>query len=284
MKELILYCDESTKKGQYYSNFYGGALTTSLYLDNITNSLNEIKAKNNLHDEIKWVKVTEAYLDKYISVIDLFFDFVTENKIKIRIMFSQNAFTPTGLSQEQIDKEYFLLYYQFIKHAFGFKYCTSSKGSNLKIFFDRLPNDKDSCVEFKAYIQRLQTTPEFLYPKIKIRNQDIGEVKSHDHVILQCIDIILGAMQFRLNNLHEKKLPDSKKRGKRTKAKEKLYKHILHRIQKIYPNFNIGISTGTHDNANNIWIQPYRHWNFISTSSQYDETLTKKKRCPVKST
>ena len=192
MKELLLYCDESIKDGKYYSNFYGGALIFSDNYHMITNSLNEAKHKNNLFSEIKWTKVTESYLEKYIAVMDCFFDFISLNQIKV--------------------------------------------------------------------------------------------LKSHNHVILQCMDIVLGAMQFRLNNLHQQKLPNSYFRGKKTKAKEALYRHILQRIRAIYPHFNIGINTGIQKDAKNCWEHPYRHWKFTPKNFNYNDNLTKKKRCPVEPT
>ena len=81
MRELILYCDESIKDGEYFSNFYGGALTFSNYIVDINETLNKTKCENNLFGEIKWTKVTEQYLDKYIAVIDKFFDYIDDNKI-----------------------------------------------------------------------------------------------------------------------------------------------------------------------------------------------------------
>ena len=39
---------------------------------------------------------------------------------------------------------------------------------------------------------------------------------------MQCLDIVLGAMAFRLNDMHKEKRPDTNRRGKRTIAKEKL--------------------------------------------------------------
>ena len=72
----------------------------------------------------------------------------------------------------------------------------------------------------------------------------IAEVDSHEHSILQAVDVVLGSMQFRLNDFHRAKPPGQARRGKKTIAKEKLYKRISQRIRSIYPNFNIGISTG----------------------------------------
>ena len=71
----------------------------------------------------------------------------------------------------------------------------------------------------------------------------IGEVRSHDHVLLQCVDVILGAMFFRLNRLHLQIPAGASRRGKRTIAKEKLYKYILSEIRTIHPGFNIGVKS-----------------------------------------
>ena len=99
--------------------------------------------------------------------------------------------------------------------------------------------------------------------RLHIREGDVAEVCSHDHVILQCTDIVLGAMYFRLNNLHKEKPVGSRTRGKRTIAKEKLYKHINAQISNILPNFNIGMSTGSRGYQNPSWELPYSHWKFI---------------------
>lgn len=92
------------------------------------------------------------------------------------------------------------------------------------------------------------------------------------------MDIILGAMNFKLNNMNKEKIPDSNKLGKRTIAKEKLYKKILRNIRTIYPNFNIGVSTSYRNDITNNWKDQYRHWCFKSKNSIFDSSLTKKKK------
>ena len=93
--------------------------------------------------------------------------------------------------------------------------------------------------------------------------RDIGEVHSHDHVILQCIDVVLGAMYFRLNQLHKEKVEGTHRRGKRTIAKEKLYKAIHAEIETIHPYFNIGVSTGFRGCSHPHWESVYEHWRFV---------------------
>lgn len=62
------------------------------------------KEELGLYQEVKWTKVTEQYLDKYLNLIDYFFDFVKKNKIKIRIMFRQNAQVPQNLTREHQER------------------------------------------------------------------------------------------------------------------------------------------------------------------------------------
>ena len=83
-------------------------------------------------------------------------------------------------------------------------------------------------------------------------------------------------MNFRLNDLHKVKVEGTNKRGKTTIAKEKLYKVINKNIREIRKNFNIGITTGINGDQSNYWKHLYRHWNFISSYSHFDETLTKR--------
>ena len=83
--------------------------------------------------------------------------------------------------------------------------------------------------------------------------------------------VVMGAIQFRLNN-HHTEIPDGKhRRGKRTIAKEKLYKTILSEICTIHPNFNIGTSTGSRGYQNPHWESPYEHWLFEPSAFKHNE-------------
>lgn len=277
-KEVILYCDESDVRGRYFSNFYGGALVRSNHALEIQELLEERKRQLNFHGEVKWQKVTSNYLGKYKNLMDLFFDLVKEDKVKVRIMFCQNCNAPEGLEPYHIEHEYFLLYYQFIKHVFGLQYAnTGNHYLNVRVYFDKLPDTKEKCELFKDHIYGLNRYREFQKARIRIDREQITEVTSHKHDILQCLDIVLGSIQFRLNDKHRDKPSSSRKRGKRTIAKEHLYKFINSKIREIYPNFNIGITTGVGGNSSNRWHFPYRHWLFVPSNTRFIENSTKKK-------
>lgn len=87
--EYLIYTDESTTKGEFYSNFFGGVLVRSSDYELVKRILDEKKIELNLFNEIKWTKVTENYLEKYKQMIDQFFALVAQDKIKVRIMFRQ---------------------------------------------------------------------------------------------------------------------------------------------------------------------------------------------------
>lgn len=275
-KEYIIFCDESESDGKFYSNFYGGLMVGSSQYDRITTRFENLKSDLNLNAEVKWSKVTHAYLGKYLALMEALFDEVRQGHLKIRIMFRQNAHVATKLNEEQIDGAYFRLYYQFIKHAFGLRYRNSSDGDIfLRLYFDSFPATRKSVRQFKGFIHELGGSPEFQAGRIFLREDDITEVRSHDHVLLQMIDIVLGAMHFRLNDFHKKKPEESRTRAKRTIAKEKLYKSILAGIHTVYPRFNIGESTGTSGGPHQKWIHPYRHWKFIPKNHRIDESRFK---------
>ncbi|MCQ8279921.1 DUF3800 domain-containing protein [Acetobacteraceae bacterium KSS8] len=263
-KEIIIYCDESVQKGKFYSNFYGGALITSDHIDEVRKCIADKMLQLNLGSEVKWTKITENYCEKYIELIDTFFNMVAVGKIKLRVMFRQNLHEAVGLSDQHLEDQFFILYYQFIKHAFGLKFVRPRPGkTRLRLYLDQLPDTREKAEKFRGYVAALGANRAFVDAGLTIDKQDIADIESHSHPILQCLDVVLGSMQFRLNNLHKEKPEGARKRGKRTIAKEKVYNHINRRIRQIYLNFNIGISTGVRDNPANVWRDVYRHWLFI---------------------
>jgi len=272
----IIYCDESDGKGRFFSNFYGGALVRKEDFSLIEKELSQRKQDLGLANELKWSRVSHQYLDKYVEFISLFFDFVQDEKIKVRIMFTQNRYVPTGLSRDKVKNSYFLLYYQFLKHAFGLIYSNvSGVPIQIQLNLDQIPDTREKTATFKNYLLGLNKSPGFRDAKIQLSADRISEIDSSKHVIAQGLDIVLGAMAFRLNDKHLEKPPNQKRRGKKTIAKEKLYKYINSRIRAIYPGFNIGVSTGTQGGIEDRWRHPYRHWLFVPSDHSIDPTKTK---------
>jgi Protein of unknown function (DUF3800) len=267
MAGFYIFCDESLKKGKFYSNFYGGLIIDKIEFEKVKNALtSRVQDLEIENSELKWGNVNTFKLEQYKSIIDTFFEFIKANVIKIRIMFTDNRFIANNLTKEHHDNQYHILYYHFLKLAFGLKFLNSDIPVDLEIFFDKLPDSDKKNEQFKNFIYGIQFLPEFTEAKILIKKDSIYEVDSKKHILMQCLDVVLGAMAFRLNDLHKEKPEGAKRRGKRTLAKEKLYKHINKKIRETRANFNIGITTGIDGDYQNIFFHPYRHWLFIPSS------------------
>jgi len=278
-KEYIIFCDESIGRGAFFSNFYGGLLVDVSVYEKVSRELEAFKQSLNLNNEVKWSRVTENYLSKYEALMVLFFEKIQQYQMRIRIMFTQNANVPQNITPEQHQNQYFLLYYQFLKHAFGLNYiATTEPLIKLRIYPDVLPDSNEKVTAFKSHVQHIAQRIEHIngQTRFSLKAEDIVDVNSKDHVLLQCLDIVLGSVAWRLNNGHLVKPPGQRNRGKRTIAKEKLYKQIHREICKLRSHFNIGVTTGIDEDLANRWCHLYRHWNFKARDSVFDGSMTKK--------
>ncbi|MEE2731728.1 MAG: DUF3800 domain-containing protein [Pseudomonadota bacterium] len=275
--EYIIYCDESDESGRFYSDFYGGLLVRSNDLEAVCRQLTQKKQELNLQKELKWQRVTPNYLSKYQEFIDLVFAFIADDKIKMRIMFTQNIHVAKRYGDYHREYKYFLLYYQFIKHAFGLNQVNHG-GTRVRLYLDKMPDTKEKVARFKEHVFALNKNPQFRRMDVKFDREQIAEINSKDHVLAQSLDIVLGAMQFRLNDKHKDKPEGQRTRGKRTIAKHKLYNHINSHIRNIYPGFNIGVNTSERNEKSNRWHDAYRHWLFKPTDHEVDTSKGKKKK------
>lgn len=265
--EYIIYCDESVSDGKYYTDFFGGVLVRNTDYDKVQRELNDMKQELNLNGEIKWIKVTENYLDKYKQMMNLFFTFIKENRLKVRIMFRETSQTPSNLSPEQAHNRYSLLYYQFVKNAFGLIYHDGprNKPAYLRLYFDEIPYPLDQREAFKTHILSLQRNSRFRKARLKIRMDDVVEINSSKHSIQQCMDIVLGSISFMLNKKNELIPEGATERGHRTIAKEKLFHHIFQLILECDCIEFFDISKTTPITVpKDFWTMPYRHWKFTT--------------------
>lgn len=274
-----IFCDESLKAGRYYSNFYGGCMVPISEFERVNNLLVSKRQDIGMEDsELKWSSINGYRVDAYCEMMDVFFELIKTDFLKFRVMFTDNRFIPKELTSDHRKKEYHLLYYQFIKHAFGFRHLESDYDIPLELFFDELPDQYEKNQHFKDYIHSLQFLPELASSRLKIKKESIYEVDSKKHILLQCTDVVLGSIGFRLNDHHKDKPEGQRLRGKRTVAKEFVYKYINKKIREIRPNFNIGVSTSMDGEPINRFLHPYRHWLFVPRNHEYLPSSKKQKR------
>lgn len=266
--QYYLFADESVQDGPLFSNFYGGALVPQPEYDAVRTRL--LDCKNALGfkgNELKWQKVTAQDLDSYKEITSAFFTEIREGRIKMRVMFRDNRHEYTR-GRVTKSERYLRLYYQFIKHSFGF----SSRPDDftpfrLRLFLDKLPDTKAQVKAFKEHLCRLSLTDKLRESGIIVESQAISEIDSKDYILLQCVDIVLGAMAFRMNDMHLVKPLGKRTRGKRTIAKDRLYKHIYGEISQILALKgvkNYDPKNGKHytNYPHDHWTDLYRNWLF----------------------
>lgn len=269
MGKLFIFCDESTDKGAFYSNFFGGVLVKGEHIGEVKKSIEQFIVDNGFTAEIKWSNINLTNYQRYIQFLDVIFGFVQEDKLKIRIFFSQNSRIPQSVTHFEPELKFTKLYYQFLKHAFGLKYCNEGSGEKMEIFIalDELPVNSFQKQAFRTYLSSISTQADFLSANLSIKTSNVSEYSSKNEVFGQVIDIVLGAIQFRLNKKHEyRDLAKPRTIPKKTKAKLAVYEHLNKLLREIRPYFNIGENTGQDGNLKNKWHHSYRHWSFKAHS------------------
>lgn len=237
MDKYVIVCDESTKHGKRYSYFYGGAMVKEKDYEFVNEELLRLKHILVLN-EIKRNHISYDNADKYIEVLKKFFEFVRQDIIKVRIMFCKNIFL-NNKQKEKSDCSFNKFYYFFLKFGFSLQYI--NQDISLRILFDVLPDNKEKNNTFKDHlVKKLNITPYYSNNHyVYLEKQNIEEVDSKKHLILQCVDVLTGIMDFFLNDYISYNYCDSKK----SKGRYKVLNYILNNINDIDPSFNYLITT-----------------------------------------
>lgn len=267
----IIVCDESEKEAKNFSYFYGGAIVEESKYDVVGDAINKQKKELGLH-EVKRTKITEKNCDDYIKVMKTFFDFVSNGDVKIRVMFAPNNELQRLKKYE--NHSYTKFYYTFIINAFGIFFA--EKNLNLRLILDDLPDTKGQCDIFKkCLINKIKHNKQDMVAKrpnvndVVLSSHRISEVDSKDHPILQCVDVIVGLVEFALNQTEEEI-----QKSKRAQARQKVLGYVLSRICQIHPDFNIsqGIPKLFNKTA---WDKKYMHIVYKSKPKKKNKKLKK---------
>ena len=155
----IIYCDESDDKGRFYSNFYGGALLRAADRDMIADVLSAVKADCGLNGEAKWTKISAYNEQAYCTFVTKIFDLMSAGFLKVRVMFTQNINQTRHIEEYKETNEFFVLYYHFLKHAFGLRYCNPDAKHPVfvTVLLDDAPDSAGELDNFKCPSERLSS-------------------------------------------------------------------------------------------------------------------------------
>jgi hypothetical protein len=192
VKQYQIVADEAWTHNETPPNRYHHFFV-ALFAPSDTISLLEKKLKDcndnfvyNHRNEIKWSKLDAKYFEDYKKLIDTFFDFWEINdELKYRQMFMDRKYQYCG--DKSTKDMFFALYYQFIKHSFGFdsEYFNNLNVDSLLFKLDDYPDKK-----------RKQIFRDYVYSKYSNFNVKVKFIDSKNSYILQVIDILMGAAGY----------------------------------------------------------------------------------------
>ena len=179
-KTYNIYCDESCHIENDGKEYMILSYTKVPYhkIKRYKKEIAKIRDKHKFNVELKWSKVSGAKQDFYIELIDFFFN----SEIEFRAIIVKKEQIENGKYEQDFDTFYYKMYYQLIHHKINVF-------NNYNIFLDI----KDTLGVFK--IRKLRKILNVKYGVIRT----LQNIRSHESVFLQITDLIMGAINYKIN-------------------------------------------------------------------------------------
>jgi rapA len=145
-----------------------------------------IMKKHDFHGELKWTNVHKATYPMYKELIDYFF--MTD--LQFRVIVVDKSQIDKGRDDYNFEDFYFKMYFQLIHHMCNMNDHMCNMNHRYNLYIDI----KDTCSHHK--LRRLKD--------ILANNTAIGTcqfVRSHEVVLLQLADVLMGAINYHLRVL-----------------------------------------------------------------------------------
>lgn len=256
MENLFIYLDESIERGPKCSWFFGGLLVQAKHHAAVVQRLTLAKERCGITGELKWTNVTWQFSERYIEFLREVFRLMDEGLVRIRIKFTPNRNLPQNLAPYYASNGYSLLYYTFIRGGFGLSHGSFDfSDTRVSLRFDELPNGRKKREAFWEYLTKMQIDNVHGHNVFIDRNQ-ISELRSREHIVLQALDLMLGYQACHLNGGLLVR-PEEKTR---LWARTQVGRFISKELEKRFPRFDPARPTVF--KPEEYWSTPYNHWPF----------------------
>ncbi|MBN2597803.1 MAG: DUF3800 domain-containing protein [Marinifilaceae bacterium] len=198
-KTFNIYCDESchleNDKKKYM--LLGNVSSAYNQVKRHTERIKDLKKKHNFYGEIKWSNVSNSQLKFYKELIDYFFD----TDLRFRSVVVDKSRINNQAFDQDYDTFYYKIYYYLLNHRINSAY-TYNVYLDIKDDLSAIKVDK---------LRKILNTQFGVF-------RNVQNIRSHESILLQLADFIMGALSYNLN--------DDKKRvlGK-VQIIEKIKKH-----------------------------------------------------------
>lgn len=280
MERYELYADEAwthggEPRGRYHC-FYGGIFGRSASLDRLDTDLRTIMSKHGATGEVKWSNLSEWTYELYHELVECLCRHLNRGDVKFRQMHCDRAIVrvsdPGEPPQSDLDIQ-FKLCYQFIKHAFGFRYLPVTAGGDTEILI-RLDthssqHHKQRLIEF---VEKLPSTLN--RPDLRVRTTFVD---SRRVPRIQICDLIIGAAGSHGNKMHLRRNQNQKRISAKQKLRQTFAKFVYDCLRQVDHNqrksnaFNWFENTGRDGDPSNLLRHNFRNWKFASKRYQIDK-------------
>lgn len=270
MAKYQLFADEawthnSQPLGRYHY-FFGGIFGLESDLDRLDSELRKIVKKHNVKTEIKWSKISPNHMDCYKEMIDCLADFILNHNIKYRQMFKDRSYHYENIDNlSELDIQ-FKLYYQFLKHAFGFQFLPVLPNNEKHKILLRL--DGHSSQKHKDELDKFVIDLPRILGRLDI-DIKVTYIDSSKFLRLQVCDLVMGAAGYKGNKIDKRRPHGQRGMTKNQKLKLELANYIYEKLRDIdckdrgSKAFSWFETTGTGGDKRCYFTHKLRIWKFI---------------------
>ncbi|SFE67757.1 DUF3800 domain-containing protein [Sunxiuqinia elliptica] len=185
LKTFNIYCDESCHLENDHKRYMLLGSISSAYnqVKRHTERINNLKRKHHYFGEIKWSNVSNSQLQFYKELVDYFFD----TDLRFRAVVIDKSKVNNEDFQQDFDTFYYKMYYYLLNHNKNSQYAYN-------VYLDI----KDDLSAIK--VQKLK---KILNTKFGVF-RNIQNIRSHESILLQLTDFIMGALSYNLNDENQK--------------------------------------------------------------------------------
>lgn len=183
-----VYCDESglealTHKDAHRFIAIGGIWMPSDFRALFKQNVNSIKERHNIKGELKWNKISPAYVNIYLELINYFFS-APELRFRV-ILIESKTIDNFRFNDKDAELGFYKFYYQLLHHwIFDF--------NNYDIFLDyKINRDKGRLKKLKKVLLASNLTSEI---------DQLQALPSHESVAIQLADILTGLVAAKFNS------------------------------------------------------------------------------------
>jgi hypothetical protein len=205
-----VYCDESglealTRKDAHLFTTIGGIWMPADFRNTFKESVNQIKQRHNINGELKWHKVSPAFVEVYTDLLNYFFNTA---ELRFRAILIESKTVDNYLfNYKDAELGFYKFYYQLLHHwIYDF--------NRYDIFLDyKINRNKGRLNELKKILRASNLTSEVNQVQALPSNQSAG---------IQLADVLTGLVASNFNN----EISSQTKKGLITLAESRLKRKI----------------------------------------------------------